>query len=368
MGAQAWPFNQTGTSGAPAYPARQLRQLGVSPFIAMGSAARPLGAKSGIRVGTPASIATITGSGPYGWQLAPFPGVIDAESNAAAGPYTYSFDSNQTGSIATAGAAARQDRLDVQLSDSDEGDGSGTKSVQIIYTQGAATGGALPAAPARSHRVATINVPTSGAPTISWAPDWSDNLGEWTFNTSAELTAYTTAITAANVPANQRATVISDTTATNNGDYAWSGSLWLPTAGPCMPHARYLKSSAFTWNNPAAIHTWDTTPVEGAVSGFTVSGGTQRFTIAYPGLWRFAGALGLAASGYGNVQVRVNGATHTQFNSPSTSSVSSARFDWEKQLAVGDYVEFYIVGSPTAGVLTDLSNNLCFLNIDYLHA
>lgn len=234
MAGVAWPFNETGTTGAPAVTARQLRQQ-QSAFVAMGTTARPLGAKSGIRVGTPSSVVSITGSGPYTWNAGGFGGVIDGEANAAAGPYTYSFETAQTGPIAASGGAARQDRLDVQISDSDEGDGSGTKTVQIIYTQGAATGGAVPAAPPRSHALGVINVPTSDAPTFSWAPEWCGDPGEWTFNTVAERDAYVLLIGASNVPLNQRATVISDTTAANNGDYVWSGSGWIYSNAGVVP-------------------------------------------------------------------------------------------------------------------------------------
>jgi len=150
----------------------------------------------------------------------PFAGVLDGEAAAIAGPYAYSFDTNQTGSVTAAGASARVDRLDVQVSDPAESDGSSTPSIQIVYTAG--TPG-LATAPARSHKLAQINVPATGggSPTVSWAPDWSGDAGEWAFNTVAERDAYVTAITSANVPVNQRATVLATT-----ADYVWTGSGW----------------------------------------------------------------------------------------------------------------------------------------------
>lgn len=216
MGANIWPVNAV--AGAPQYSGRMLRQTTVAPFTAMGSSARPLGAKSGIRVGTPSSIVSVTSTT---WTVQPFAGIIDGESSAIAGPYGYAFDTAQTGTVTAAGSDARKDRLDVQVSDPAESDGTSTPTVKIIYTQGAATGGAVPAAPARSHALCVINVPATGggSPTISWAPEWSGDPGEWTFNTLAELTAYTTLITAANVPVNQRATVLAD-----SSDYFWSGA------------------------------------------------------------------------------------------------------------------------------------------------
>ncbi|MGN6200029.1 hypothetical protein [Humibacter sp.] len=233
MAGVAWPFNETYVGGVaqgvPAVTARQKRQMNAS-FVGMGSAARPLGAKSGVRPGTPASVVSITGSGPYTWSAGGFGGTIDAESNAAAGAYQYSFENPDTGTIAAAGAATRKDRLDVQLSDSDEGDGTGAKTVATIYTQGPATGGTPAAAPPRSHLLGYINVPTTGAPTFTWAPEWAGAPGEWWFNTYAEMKAYSDALTAANVPVNQRASVLADTTTSNNGDWVWSGTAWVPVA------------------------------------------------------------------------------------------------------------------------------------------
>lgn len=227
MTGTAFAFNWD-VAGDPSYTARQLRQMMVAPFVAMGSSARPLGAKSGIRVGTPSSIASITGTGPYSYAVQPFVGVIDAEPNAAAAPYTYCFAAAETGSIDPAGSVLRVDSLDVVLSDEDEGDSSATRTVQLVRTPGASTGSLPPAAPARSHHLAYINVPTSGAPTIQWAPEWSGDPGEWTFNTTAERDAYVLKIGSVNVPVNQRATILADTTAANNGDWVWSGSTWLP--------------------------------------------------------------------------------------------------------------------------------------------
>lgn len=365
MGANVWPVNAV--SGAPQYSGRMLRQTTVAPFTAMGSAARPLGAKSGIRLGTPPSIVAVTSTT---WTVQPFAGILDGETAAVAGPYGYAFDTAQTGSMTAAGSSARKDRLDVQVSDPAE-DGTSTPSIQIVYTQGAATGNTVPAAPARSHALCVINVPAAGggSPSVSWAPEWCGDPGEWTFNTVAERDAYVTAIGSANVPVSQRATVLADSTPANNGDYAWSGSLWLPVSGACVPHALYLKTLPSAWPASLTIHTWDATPVEGAVNGFTVSGGVQRFTITTPGVWRFAGALGIPqVSGYANIEIRKNGVADRRFNSASTTTaVASAQFNYEKQLAVGDYIEFYTLGSGSGGPYNDAGVQLAFLNVDYVH-
>ncbi|NNC10703.1 hypothetical protein HII28_02220 [Planctomonas sp. JC2975] len=245
MAGTAFAFNWS-TAGDPSYTARQLRQMMVSPFVAIGSAARPLGAKSGIRVGTPGSIAAVVGTGPYTYAVQPFVGVIDAESNAGAAPYTYAFAAAETGNINPAGGVLRVDSLDVVLSDKDEGDSSGARTVQLVYTAGAATGSLPPSAPARSHRVAYINVPTAGAPTISWVPEWSGDPGEWTFNTYAEVQAYVTKITATNVPPQQQATVLADPTPAYNGFYSWSGSAFVPAPGAVRFKASILAATALT--------------------------------------------------------------------------------------------------------------------------
>lgn len=364
MGAQAWPFNYA-TTGDPAYTAQQLRQLSVAPFVAMGSSGRPLGAKSGIRVGTPSSVATITGSGPYSWNIGGFAGVIDGEANAAAGPYTYSFDTTQTGTIAAAGAAARVDAVDVVISDSDEGDGSAAKTVTCVYTEGPATGGAAPAAPARSHRLFLINVPTSGAPTIQWAPEWSGSPGHWTFNTYAELTAYTTLITAANIPVNQHVTVIADTTATNNGGYGWSGSLWLPVSGVCVPHFVLKKSSPYPFNGSYADHTWDSSLSEGSLAGFTTSDWVT-FTCNLGGVYLLGLHLTAATGGTSaNLAILKNAAIYREDNGPlSGAAWTSLSIPVSIRFAVGDTFKMQTGGSGGTG-LSDATKNYC--SVDYLH-
>lgn len=215
MGANIWPVDAV--TGAPSYTGRMLRQttMGVTGMF---QTTRPLGGKSGIRPGTPSSIAAVTSTA---WTVQPFGGVIDGEASTVAGPYGYAFDTAQTGTIAAAGSAARVDRLDVQVSDPAEGDGTSTPSIQVVYTQGAATGNTAPAAPPRSHRLCLIAVPASdgGNPTVTWLPDWS-SASVWVANTVAELNGYT------NIPAGQQAQVVGDV-ATANGPYIWSGSAWL---------------------------------------------------------------------------------------------------------------------------------------------
>ena len=152
--------------------------------------------------------------------------------------------------------------------------------------------------------------------------------------------------------------------------WASNGSQWIVAGNAYPPHALYLKTVPFPWPNTVAIHTWDSAAVEGAVAGFTVSGGTQRFTITQAGVWRFAGALGIpTATGYANIEIRKNGSADRRFNNiASSTAISSAQFDYERQLAAGDYIEFWTAGSNLTGTTTDAGAQLAFLNVDFLHA
>lgn len=165
MAARVWPVDAV--TGSPSYTGRALRQTSVSPFVAMGSTGRPLGGISGVRPGTPSTIVSTTSTT---WTVTPFAGVIDGEAAAIAGVYAYSFDTNQTGSVTAAAGSARIDRLDVQVSDPAESDGSSNPGVAIVYTAGTPGSGVAASAPARSHPLALINVPASGggSPTVTW--------------------------------------------------------------------------------------------------------------------------------------------------------------------------------------------------------
>ena len=219
MAARIWPVDAV--SSAPMATGRYLRQTTVSPFVAQSTSVRPLGGLSGVRPGTPTSIVTATSTL---WTVTPFLGLIDGEALAIAGTYEYAFDTNQTGSVVAAGGSARTDRLDVQVSDPAESDGSAVPSIQIIYTQGTP---ALAAAPPRSHPLAQINVPASsgGSPTVTWSATYYAAPGGYVpFNTYGGLQLWTTAMLG------QHATVINDVPA-NNGDYIFTGSTWVGAAG-----------------------------------------------------------------------------------------------------------------------------------------
>lgn len=161
MGANLWPVDAV--SGAPSWTGRVLRQV-VGAVWAGKTAARPLGARTGVVAGTPTNIATTTSST---WTVTPHQGVLDLEATAVAGPYVYSFNTNQTGSVNAAHATLeRIDILSVQMSDPAEADGSSNPGVAIVYTAGTAAAAGTqvqPATPARAFVLATIAVPHSGS-------------------------------------------------------------------------------------------------------------------------------------------------------------------------------------------------------------
>lgn len=199
--------------GAPSYTGRALRQLG-SVLLGGATSARPLGASSGVRPGTPSTIVTASSTT---WTVTPFAGVIDGATAAIAGPYPYAFDTNQTGSVTAAGGSARVDRLDVQVVDPAEGGvGGANPLIQIVYTVG--TPG-LATAPAQSHPLAQINVPASGggAPTVSWVAPYAVAAGGVVpFPTKPVMDAVTT------LPAGTFGTVLN-----NLSSWVFSGTVWL---------------------------------------------------------------------------------------------------------------------------------------------
>lgn len=207
-------------SGAPSYDGRALRQTAVAPFIAGATASRPLGARSGVRPGTPATTVSATSTT---WTVQPHAGVIDAEAAAEAGPYAYAFDAVNTGTMTAADASyARIDLISVQISDPAESDGSSTPSAAIVYTPGTAAAPALPTQPARSMVIAQINVPISGggSPSVTWVAP-----------TLAAAGGITPATSAAFGDGTYVGQYIDDPV---KGFMRWNGSAWDRQSGPAL--------------------------------------------------------------------------------------------------------------------------------------
>lgn len=139
-----------------------------------GGPSRPLGGRSGFRVGTATDTLTVTSTS---WTLKPCAAMIDPGAATDQGFYGWASDSN----IGTANNLtpadqnnARKDIVYIQVNDSSAGDGTpGTPSAPVLYLAGSAT--ATPTAPdlpPRSFLVGTIDVPkvSGGAPTATLNP------------------------------------------------------------------------------------------------------------------------------------------------------------------------------------------------------
>jgi hypothetical protein len=206
---------------APQYTGRWERQLrGVHQ--AMGSTARPLGARTGVRPGTPTTTVTATSTT---WTCQAFAGEADVETAAEAGAYPFSFDAVATGAMTPAdGTNARIDIIYVQIDDPSE-DGSAVPAVTRKYLAGSAGTGVAPVPPvSRAFVIAQINVPKSGtgAPSVTWVAPYTAGAGGFVpFLTKAQLDLWTTAAPG------QHANVFADPTGAN-ADYTFDGVIWRP--------------------------------------------------------------------------------------------------------------------------------------------
>jgi hypothetical protein len=166
-------------SAAPSYNGQGLR-TGLSPLAGVAPIARPLGATSGVRPGTPSTTVSVSGTT---WSCAAHSGIIDAESSANAGPYLYATDGTDTGTVTAADATnPRVDIVYVQVNDQVQ-DGSGLESGTVGYAAGtpAASNPQPPTTPPRSLVLAQISVPKSGGgnPTVSWVATGWDQPPAW---------------------------------------------------------------------------------------------------------------------------------------------------------------------------------------------
>lgn len=162
-----WPVDAV--AGAPNYTGRMLRQTNTVAFSGATSA-RPLGARSGVRPGTPSTTVTSSSST---FTINPHAGLLDLETALQASAYAYSIDAAVTGSVTAANASnPRVDIIYVQLNDPAESDGSSTPGLSgTYYLAGtAAASPVAPATPARAMVLAQLNVPVSGggSPTVTW--------------------------------------------------------------------------------------------------------------------------------------------------------------------------------------------------------
>ncbi len=253
------PANAVQVAGVdtPKYDARWERQLrGVHQV--MGASTRPLGARTGVRPGTPTTTVTATATQ---WTCQAFAGDADVEAAAEAGAYPFAFDAVATGAMTPAdGSNSRVDILYVQVDDGAEDGSSGAPTVTRKYLAGTAGSGVAPAPPvSRAFVIAQINVPKSGtgSPSVTWvAPYTAGAGGVVPFIKLADLNLWTPP------QALQLAAVFGDST--NNGHYQYLGGSWQPL-GHALGWGGSVKRGAGTpnlgavWNilNTAAYWTTD---------------------------------------------------------------------------------------------------------------
>lgn len=281
MGITVHPVDKVGT--APVYSGRNTRQA-QSPFLGGATAARPLGARSGVRPGTPSSTISLSGTT---WTLGRHAGVLDVIAAAEAGPYTYAVDSSggglPTGTLTAAhGTLPRVDILSLQLSDPAESTG-GNPEVVTVYTTGSPGTATDPAAPDRSMPVARFNVPANGtgSPTVTWIAPTAVSAGGITPGTT------TTAFGSGQYIGQ----CIDDPTL---GLLRWNGTAWRRSADVTLGRASMPSSTVV-----AATPSWTTLAT---VTATTVGG---------PVLLRASAILANANSGAtrtGSLRVAVDGA------------------------------------------------------------
>jgi hypothetical protein len=162
------------SAGAPAYTAQQTRQA-FGALTGFATTARPLGARSGVRPGTPATTVALSGAGSTTWTVGAHSGILDTESPVAAGAYQYATDGTDTGTITAASVSiARVDIIWVAVNDTVQ-DSSGLRNGVVTYQAGTVAGTAPAPTNARAMVLAQINVPISGggAPTVTWVAPYS---------------------------------------------------------------------------------------------------------------------------------------------------------------------------------------------------
>lgn len=162
------------SAGAPAYTAQQTRQV-FGALTGFATAARPLGARSGVRPGTPATTVALSGAGNTTWTVNAHSGILDTESPVAAGAYQYATDGTDTGTITAASVSIqRADIIWVAVNDTVQ-DSSGLRNGVVTYQAGTVANTAPTPTNTRAMVLAQITVPISGggAPFVTWVAPYS---------------------------------------------------------------------------------------------------------------------------------------------------------------------------------------------------
>lgn len=253
------------TAGAPSYSGRMLRQVGSVGF-ASASGTDPFGARSGVRPGT--SVTTVTATSTT-WTVGPHAGLLDFEAAMEAGPTPYAIDANVTGAMRAADAFARVDLVWVRQ-DIPVEDGAAVPDVVPGYTYGTVAS-TPPATPARCMVLAKVNVPTSGAPSVTWVAPYAVAAG-------APIPVYSQAerdaLTAYDGLSVKR--LDTDVIETHNGT-SWVGPVGASMGTPTATASAGTATSGATETRDAVLGNYAFTAVAGrryraVIDGLVVSG------------------------------------------------------------------------------------------------
>jgi hypothetical protein len=199
---------------------RQARQLNGVAFGGA-TAARPLGALTGVRPGTSTTTVTATSTT---WTCGPFAGLADLMVANESGAYPFSCDAVATGSMTPANTSfPRADIICVTITDPENGSTTPTAVRQYVAGTVNTSGTLTAVVPAQSFVVAVINVPKlgTGSPSVTWVAPYATAAGAISYApTFAVLSTYPGVLY-------QQATVFADPIAVNNGTYIYSGSTWV---------------------------------------------------------------------------------------------------------------------------------------------
>jgi hypothetical protein len=151
------PLWVNASAGVPAYAANELRQAMAAVLLYDG---RPLGARQGIRPGGTGLNVQLAGAT---ITVKAGVGIVDPGLSSPQGPYWVALPADETHTLAAADPTnPRKDLVVARVYDHDE-DGSGLRTARSEYTAGVpAPSPGLPAQPAGSIRLASIDVPASG--------------------------------------------------------------------------------------------------------------------------------------------------------------------------------------------------------------
>jgi hypothetical protein len=315
----AWPVDLVSTE--PEYSGREARQAG-SVTLSGATAARPFGAISGVRPGTPSSTVELTSDTAY--AIHPHAGVLDTQASALAGPYWYvvgSDGADETGSVdAQDESWPRIDILWVRMDDPAE---LGTDPPAVVTGYTAGTPAATPAAPdlpdARCMRLATISVPVSGggSPTIVF---------------DAPCTAAAGGITSFPTTAARDAAI----TSPFEGMAATTGT------GATLVEWRYASG---VWVSLSDFLATSWPPVSSQVYSGQVASGTLLATLALPAMSKatvvrisFVGQAGFNAAASSVAVLLSATAGHGTLISMASHPVYAAAASWASCVAVGTLV------------------------------